>query len=99
MLDGGPLIILVLGMVAGGVIHLFLRRFWVAVGIATVASAAVWVGGCYLLFFLMAPSELGPPALVSILLTLVTAFAGALIAGGVVRGVREVWGLRRLAKV
>jgi hypothetical protein len=89
--DGGPFILLLLGLAAGGVFHVIWRRFWAASAVATVAGSLLWVGGCYLLFFFTAPSELndvGPPSVVPILLTLMTALAGAIVAGGAVRMIR-----------
>ena len=86
---GGPLIILMLGIAAGALFHnAWRRRFWTATALATVAATALWIGGCYLLFVLTAPSELGPPLLIPVLLTIVTALAGAMLAGGANRMVR-----------
>jgi hypothetical protein len=85
MLDGGPLIVLTLGAVVGVVIHLLSRRFWKATVIAAAAAVLLWVGGCYLLFAFNAPSELGLPALVPILLSLATALAASIVTGGAVR--------------
>jgi hypothetical protein len=87
-LDGGPLIVLLLGLAAGIVFHVLWHRFWAASAVASVAGSLLWVGGCYVLFLFTAPSELGRPALVPMLLTLVTALAGAIVAGGAVRVVR-----------
>jgi len=49
----------------------------------------LWIAATYLLFALLAPSELGPPLLEPVLLTLMTALAGAMVAGGLVRAVRK----------
>ena len=84
-MDGGPLIVLLLGLAAGIAVHALWRRFWAASAVAGIAGLLLWVGGCYVLFLFTAPSELGPPALVPMLLTLVTALAGAIVAGGAVR--------------
>src|SRR5829696_4676829 len=80
-MDGGPFIVSVLGFAAGVVFHVRWRRFWTASAVATVAASLLWVGGCYLLFIFAAPSELGRPSVVPILLTLATAFAGVVVAG------------------
>jgi len=88
MLDGGPLIVLILGLATGVCFHLLWRRFWVASAVAAVAGSLLWVGGCLLLFLLTAPSELrGPVLLTPLLLTLGTALAGSIVAGGAVRAV------------
>jgi hypothetical protein len=83
----GPLIVLALGLILGIVFH-NLWRFWIGSAFAVLAATILWVGGSYVLFVLTAPGELGSPALRPILLTIATAFAGALVAGGVVRAVR-----------
>ncbi len=67
---------------------MYCRRFWLASALATLATAALWIGGCYLLFALTAPSELGPLLLAPVLLTVANAFLAVLAAGGVVRGVQ-----------
>jgi hypothetical protein len=90
-MDGGPLIVLLLGLAAGIAMHVLWRRFWAASAVATVVGSVLWVGGCYLLFYFTAPSELNDPvgsSVVPILLTLVTALAGAIVAGGAVRAIR-----------
>jgi hypothetical protein len=84
----GPLIILALGAAAGVFCHLRWHRFWAASVVATFAATLLWGGGCYLLFALTAPSELGPPLLVPVLLTVATAAAGALVAGAILRAAR-----------
>lgn len=85
ILQGGPLIVLALAVLIGVVVHRLWQRFWAASAAATVLGSLLWVGGCYLLFFLTAPGELGRPAVVPILLTLATTFAGSIAAGGAVR--------------
>ena len=90
-MDGGPLIVLLLGLAAGIVFHVLWRRFWAASAVATVFGSVLWVAGCFLLFFFTAPSELNDSvgsSVVPILLTLVTALAGAIVAGGAVRAIR-----------
>ncbi len=84
----GPLIVLALASTVGVVCHVVLRRFWIASAVATIGTAAPWVGGCYALFALTAPSELGPPELIPVLLTVLIALVGVLVAGGAVRAVR-----------
>ena len=83
---GGPLIVLVLGIFAGIYFHdRWRRRFWTATLIATLAATLAWGGGCYLLFFLVGDDEPGPPLLVPVLLTMLTADVGAVFAGGAIR--------------
>jgi len=84
----GPLIVLALGLGIGVLFHITCRRFWIASAVAALGATAIWAGGCYLLFALTAPTELGRPELIPVLLTAVTALAGALVAGGVVRILR-----------
>jgi hypothetical protein len=56
-----------------------------ASAVSAVVGWLLWVGGCYLLFVLTAPSEVGgPPQLVLIVLTLGTSFAGSIVAGAAV---------------
>ncbi len=86
----GVLIVLLLGVVAGCVFHFIWRRFWVASAVATLAATLLWGGGCYLLFALTAPNEMGPPLLMPVISTVVTAFLGALVGGGILRAVRAV---------
>ena len=81
----GPLIVLVLGLGIGVWFHIKCRCFWFASAVATVGATVVWGGGCYLLFALTAPSELGRPELMPVLLTMVIALFGVLVAGAVVR--------------
>ncbi len=81
----GPLIVLVLGLGIGVLFHIKCRRFWLASVVATVGATVAWGGGCYLLFALTAPSELGRPELIPVLLTVVTALVGVLLAGAAVR--------------
>ncbi len=81
----GPLIVLVLGLAIGALFHINCRRFWLASAVATVGATVIWGGGCYLLFVLTAPSELGRPELIPVLLTAVTALVGVLVAGAAVR--------------
>jgi hypothetical protein len=80
-----PLFIFVFGVVAGGIAHALLRRFWAAASVAGAAAAIAFVGGCYVFFIIAAPSELGPPLVGPLLLILGTAFAGALLGAGGVR--------------
>ncbi len=84
----GPAIVLALGGITGVVANTIWRRFWVASVAATFLSTALWGGGCYLLFALTAPNELGRPELIPVLLTAAVALMGALVGGGVVRIVR-----------
>ena len=84
----GPALVLILGLAVGLSLHAVWRRFWAAVALTTVAATVVWVGGCYLMFVLTAPSELGPPQLIPIALTAGTAMVGAVGAGSVIRFIR-----------
>ena len=86
----GPVIVFALGASAGALFHnAWSRRFWIANVVATIAATALWIGGCYLLFVLTAPDELGPPLLVPVVLTLATALIGAVLAGIAVRLARK----------
>jgi len=86
----GPVIVFALGVGTGALFHnAWSRRFWIASIVATIAATALWIGGCYLLFVLAAPNELGPPLLVPVLLTLATALIGAVLAGVAVRWARK----------
>ena len=91
MLDGGPLIVLILGLATGVYFHLRWRRFWVASVVAAAVGSVLWVGGCYVLFAFTDPDDLGPPLLVPVLLTMATALTGAIVAGCCVRGVGRGW--------
>jgi hypothetical protein len=85
----GPVIVSVLGLVAGAVCHYFFRHFWVASSVATFVASALWVGGVWVFLALAAPSELaGPVAWIQILLTVLNALLAALIAGGAIRAGR-----------
>ncbi len=86
----GPLIVLTLGVIAGCFFHFIWRRFWIASAVATLAATLLWGGGCYLLFALTAPNEMGPPLLIPVIWTVVTAFVGALAGAGILRALREV---------
>ncbi len=81
----GVLIVLVLGLSVGVLLHIKCPRFWLASVLATLGATVLWGGGCYLLFALTAPNESGPPQLIPILLTMVTALAGVLVGGAAVR--------------
>ncbi len=84
----GALIVLALGVIVGIGFHRVSRRFWVACASAALVAAITWGGGCYLLFALTAPSELAPPLLIPVLLTIGTAFVGAVAGGGISRAVQ-----------
>ena len=62
----------------------FLLRIWIAseflraVAAAALATA-LWIGGCYLLFLLTAPSELGPPLLAPLLYAFLTALVPSVV--------------------
>ncbi len=87
----GPLIVLALGLISGAVFHTAWRRFWVASAIATLTGALLWIGGCYLFLAIFGSSEdLGPPLIEPVMLTIVTALAGVLIAGGAMHVKRAV---------
>ena len=82
----GPLTVSAVGVVVGTVCHVVWRRFWVASTIGTVAAAALWIGGCYAILALTAPSELeGPLLLAPAVLMTANAFLAVVAAGGVVR--------------
>lgn len=81
----GPLIIFVLGLVAGALCCRLFRRFWIALATASLLATATWLSGVYLLLAVAAPHELGRPLLIPALLTLATAMFGAAIGGGAVR--------------
>jgi len=86
MLDGGPLIVLILGAAIGICFHALWHRFWAASTVAAVIGTLVWVAGCCLLFLIAAPNELqGPLLLTPLLLTFGTALGGSVFAGCVVR--------------
>jgi hypothetical protein len=85
----GPVIVTVLGLVAGAVCHIVFRRFWIASLVATLATSALWVGGVTVLLAIAAPNELrGPIAWIQILLTVINALVAAVIAGIAVRAMR-----------
>ncbi len=87
----GPVIVLVLGLTSGAVFHTVWRRFWAATAVATLSGTLLWVGGCYLFLALWGSSEdLGPPLIEPVLLTIVTALVGVLVAGCTVRVMRVV---------
>ena len=83
-----PLIVFALGLGSGAVFHTVWHRFWIVSAVGTITGTLLWIGGCYLLFVLTAPSEVGPPLVEPVLLTLAIALAGALVAGGAVRVIR-----------
>jgi hypothetical protein len=83
------MIVVVLGGLAGAALHRVRTHLLVVTVLATVLAAVVWVAGVYLLLWLTAPNELGPPMVRPILMTLAAAFPGALLG---------VWGMRRMIR-
>jgi hypothetical protein len=75
-----PFIVFLLGVAAGLVCHLHSRHFWIATFTAGIVASLFWIAGCYAMFSVTAPSELGPPEFVPVVYTLVTASAGAALA-------------------
>jgi hypothetical protein len=74
------LLIFILGSCASLIVHRCVLNRCICVlagaGIATV----LWIGGVYILLWLVAPNELGPPLLTPVLLTFLTASAAAAVA-------------------
>ncbi len=85
----GPAIVLALGGIAGVFANLLWRRFWAASVVAAFLATILWGGGCYLLFALTAPNELGPLQWGPVLLTAAIALVGALIGDGWMRIIRS----------
>jgi hypothetical protein len=79
----GPVMVFFFGVVAGVLSHKKFARFWAASAVAAIGATVVWGGGQYLIFALFDRSELGPPLLVPILLTIGTALIGAVVGGAV----------------
>jgi len=85
----GPVIVTLLGLVAGAACRFVFRRFWIASLVATLTTSALWVGGVSLFLAIAAPNELrGPIAWIQILLTVVNALIAAVIGAGAVRATR-----------
>jgi hypothetical protein len=81
-----PILILTgLAGLAGFVCHRSVPRFWLATLLATFVAGVVWASGVYVLLWLTAPNELGPPLLRPILLILGTSFLPAAVVGAVMR--------------
>jgi hypothetical protein len=77
-----PLAIIVgLGALAGLVCHRRSARFWAASLVAAGIAAILWGLGVYLLLWLTAPNELGPPLLGPVLFTFLTALVPAALVG------------------
>jgi hypothetical protein len=84
-----PIVILIgLGVGAGVIFHLRWSRFWLASLAAAISAGIVWVAGGSLLFWLVAPNELGPPLPGQVAEILLTTLAAAVVAGWVMRGQR-----------
>ena len=74
------LIIVALGGCAGLLVQKWTSNRWIsAFGGAGIATA-LWTGGVYLLLWVSAPNELGPPLFEPILSTFLTALASATVA-------------------
>ena len=81
-----PVVVLVaIGAAAGAVFHLRWPRFWLASLGAGLAASIIWVAGTFLLFWLAAPSELGPPLPEQLAKIFLTAFVTAIVVGWIVR--------------
>jgi hypothetical protein len=78
-------IIVALGALAGLFCHRKSSRFWAASSVAAAIATGLWVLGVYLVLWLSAPNELGPPLLGPILLTFVMALVPAALVGWLVR--------------
>jgi hypothetical protein len=78
----GPVTVLSLGLLAGGLLVRPDRHFLGWSLLAAVLASLAWVAGVYVLLALTAPRELeGPPQFLPLLYTFLTAFAGAVLAG------------------
>ena len=75
------MMILGLGAGAGLMVHCTGRRLWIMSLLAASIATVAWGGCIYLLFWLTAPSEMGPSLLLPILLTFLTALVPALLVG------------------
>ena len=84
----GAFIVLVLGAMVGIPLHRISRHFWMTSAGAALVATMLWGAGCYLLFALSAPNEMGLPLVMPVLLTLGTAFIGAAAAGGMLHAIR-----------
>ena len=74
------LIIVALGGCSGLLVQKWTSNKWSsAFGGAGIATA-LWAGGVYMMLWITAPNELGPPLFEPVLLTFLTALASATVA-------------------